>query len=142
LKKGGKEGENKTEIRIRHRDGRFFWFEVIGAAIRNEKGKIAGAVLGGRDVTHRKEIEDHLRQSEETFQALTESTGVAIFVVQGEKFRYINKAFTILSGYYDGSSADTSFLDLIAPGDEGFCRERDWRASGGKKFCRTMKSNI
>jgi diguanylate cyclase (GGDEF)-like protein/PAS domain S-box-containing protein len=125
LKKGGKEGKNKTEIRIRHRDGRFFWFEVVGAAIRNEEGKIAGFVLSGRDVAQRKEIEDHLRQSEETFRALTESTGVAIFVIQGEKFRYINKAFTALSGYTMEDLGDLRFWDLIAPEMRDFVREQE-----------------
>ena len=133
LKKGGKEGENKTEIRIRHRDGRFFWFEVIGAAIRNEKGKIAGAVVGGRDVTQRKEIEDHLRQSEETFRALTESTGVAIFVVQGEKFRYINKAFSDLSGYTMEDLRDLRFWDLIAPEMRDFVREQGLARQRGEE---------
>jgi len=46
LKKGGKKGENKTEIRIRHRNGHYLWFEVVGAALRSEAGKITGAVFG------------------------------------------------------------------------------------------------
>ncbi|HQN67866.1 MAG TPA: PAS domain S-box protein, partial [Smithellaceae bacterium] len=133
LKKGGKEGENKTEIRVRHRDGRFFWLEVVGAAIRTEEGKIAGAVLGGRDVTQRKEIEDHLRQSEETFRALTESTGVAIFVVQGEKFRYINKAFSDLSGYTMEDLQDLRFWDLIAPEMRDFVREQGLARQRGEE---------
>jgi diguanylate cyclase (GGDEF)-like protein/PAS domain S-box-containing protein len=134
LKKGGKKGENKTEIRIRHRDGRFFWFEVVGTPLRNEEGRIVGAVLGGRDVTQRKEIEDHLHQSEETFQALTESTGVAIFVVQGEKFRYINKAFTVLSGYTMEDLGDLRFWDLIAPEMKDFVRQQGLARQRGEKL--------
>lgn len=134
LKKGGKEGENKTEIRVRHQDGRFFWFEVIGAAIRNEKGKIVGAVLGGRNITQRKEIENNLRQSEETFRALTESTGVAIFVVQGEKFRYINKAFSDLSGYTMEDLQDLRFWDLIAPEMRDFVQEQGLARQRGEKL--------
>lgn len=134
LKKGGKGGENKTEIRIRHHDGRFFWFEVIGAAIHNEEGKISGAVLGGRDITQRKEIEDHLRQSEETFRALTESTVVAIFIVQGDKFRYINKAFTILSGYTLDDLREVRFWDLIAPEMRDFVRDQGLARQRGEKL--------
>lgn len=124
LKKGGKKGENKTEIRIRHRDGRFFWFEVVGTPIRNEAGKIAGAVLGGRDITQRREVEDSLRQSEATFRALTESTAVAIFVVQGERFRYINPAFTAISGYTLEDLQGLHFWDLIAPEMRDFVRQQ------------------
>ncbi len=134
LKKGGKKGKNKSEIRIRHRDGRFFWFEVVGTPLRNEEGRIVGAVLGGRDVTQRKEIEDHLHQSEETFQALTESTGVAIFVVQGEKFRYINKAFTVLSGYTMEDMRDLRFWDLIAPEMKDFVRQQGLARQRGEKL--------
>ncbi|HRS83599.1 MAG TPA: PAS domain S-box protein [Smithellaceae bacterium] len=133
LKKGGKQGKNKTEIRIRHRDGRFFWFEVLGTPIRNEAGKIVGAVLGGRDVTQRKEIENHLRQSEETFRALTDSTVVAIFVVQGEKFRYINKAFTILSGYTMDDLREVRFWDLIAPEMRDFVRDQGLARQRGEE---------
>ncbi|MFA5756053.1 MAG: PAS domain S-box protein [Smithellaceae bacterium] len=133
LKKGVKKGQNKTEIRIRHRDGRFFWFEVVGTAIRNETGKITGAVLGGRDVTQRKEIENSLRLSEKTFRALTESTVVAIFVVQGERFRYINKAFTLLSGYTMEDLREFHFWDLIAPEMRDFVRDQGLARQRGEE---------
>ncbi len=133
LKKGGKGGENKTEIRIRHHDGRFFWFEVIGAAIRNEEGKITGAVVGGRDVTQRKETEDRARQSKETFLALTESTIVAIFIIQGEKFRYVNKAFSDLSGYTTEDLSYLRFWDLIAPEMRDFVRDQGLARQRGEE---------
>ncbi|MDD4862294.1 MAG: PAS domain S-box protein [Smithellaceae bacterium] len=134
LKKGGKKGENKTEIRIRHRDGSFFWFEVVGTAIRNEAGKIAGAVLGGRDITQRKEVEDSLRQSEETFRALTESTTVAIFVIQDERYCYINPAFTAISGYTMEDLQGLRFWDLITPEMRDTVRELGLSRQRGEKL--------
>jgi diguanylate cyclase (GGDEF)-like protein/PAS domain S-box-containing protein len=133
LKKGSKKGENKTEIRIRHRNGHFLWFEVIGSAVRNAEGRAVGAVLGGRDITQRKEVEDSLRQSEATFRALTESTTVAIFVVQGDQYRYINPAFTALSGYTMEDLQGVSFWELVAPEMRDFVRRQGLARQRGEQ---------
>jgi diguanylate cyclase (GGDEF)-like protein/PAS domain S-box-containing protein len=108
-------GENKTEHRVRHRDGRFLWFEFVGRTILDERGQFVGAVLGGRDITEKKEMSEELRKSEKKFRALTDSTAVAIFVVQGERFRYINCAFTELTGYAMADLEGMRFWEIVAP---------------------------
>ena len=124
LKQSEKGVNNKTELRIRHQDGRFLWFEAVGSTICDEQKQVVGAVLTVRDISVRKEVENHLRQSEATFRALTESSVVAIFVIQGDKFKYVNPAFTNVSGYSLEDLQNLSFWEIVDPEMRGFVRER------------------
>ena len=117
-------GENKTEHRVRHRDGRFLWFEFVGRTILDEQGQFVGAVLGGRDITEKKEMSEELRKSEKKFRALTDSTAVAIFVIQGERFRYINCAFSELTGYAMEDLEGMRFWEIVAPEMRDIVRAR------------------
>ncbi|HAG11354.1 MAG TPA: hypothetical protein DCK76_08260 [Desulfotomaculum sp.] len=65
MKAGIKEG--RFEYRCRSADGRYIWLEATGKALFDDKGACEGAVLGIRDITDRKLMEDKLRQSEEHF---------------------------------------------------------------------------
>ncbi|MCE5284026.1 MAG: PAS domain S-box protein [Deltaproteobacteria bacterium] len=127
------QGETKLELRIRHRDGRDLWFEVVGNAIRRDDGRIIGAVLGGRDITEKKAIAEDLRQSEEKFRALTESTIVTICVIQGDEFRYVNPAFTALTGYTLEDLAGMKFWDVVAPSMRDMLQERGLARQRGEQ---------
>lgn len=81
LRRGAGEGENSLELCIRHRAGHDLWFEVAGNAIRNEEGRIIGAVLGGRDITDRKQKEEELRLSEERYRTILENIADGYFEV-------------------------------------------------------------
>jgi len=49
------------------------------------------------------------------FHALTESTTSAIFIVQGEKFRYVNPATAAMSGYSQAELLTMSFWQVVHP---------------------------
>jgi len=72
-------GEHRMEVRVRHRDGRFLWFEVIGKTMLDEEGRVAGSVLGCRDITDRKKIEESLRQSEERYRTILDNIADGYF---------------------------------------------------------------
>lgn len=52
----------KIELRTRHADGHYTWIEAYGDLLRNEDGRIIGAVLTGRDIDDRKSAEDQLKK--------------------------------------------------------------------------------
>jgi len=63
----------------------------------------------------RKQAEKALHESEAKFRALAENATAAIFVIQGEKYVYINPAFTKITGYTFEDLSCMSFWELIAP---------------------------
>ncbi len=52
-----------TEFRARHADGRYVWVESAGDLLRDENGRLTGAVISGRDISDRKAVEEQLKVS-------------------------------------------------------------------------------
>src|SRR5881296_3835465 len=64
------------------KDGARFWAKVIITARRDSEGAVIGFAKVTRDLTARKEAQDALRRSEQTFQLLVESIqDCAIFML-------------------------------------------------------------
>ena len=64
------------------RDGTHFWAEVTLTALRDAEGSVIGFAKVTRDSTERKEAQEALRRSEQTFQLLVESIqDYAIFML-------------------------------------------------------------
>lgn len=86
------------ELEIAARDGRFedegwrvrkdgthFWANVIITALRDEQGKLIGFGKVSRDLSDRRGAEQHLRESEERFRLLVDSTvDYAIFMLDAQ----------------------------------------------------------
>ena len=70
-------------------------------------------VVSFSDITESKLMRDALRESEEKFRALTESSPSAVFIIQGEKYVYINPAFEALTGFSTEEISEIKFWDLV-----------------------------
>jgi len=64
---------NPSEIRIKKKDGTYFWGWVVGRILK-QKGKVVGAALTIRDITERKEkeVEKIMRQRLESLRLIWE----------------------------------------------------------------------
>ncbi|MDZ7969301.1 MAG: PAS domain S-box protein [Nostoc sp. DedSLP03] len=73
-------GEKLTdiEVRLRHQDGSWRWFNFNTSTINTPSGEIAIAGVG-RDITERKQAEEALRRSEMKYRNIFENSQVGIF---------------------------------------------------------------
>ncbi|HEX2190721.1 MAG TPA: EAL domain-containing protein [Longimicrobiaceae bacterium] len=61
---------------------------------------------------------------EATFRALAETIAAAVFVYQGDRFRYVNAAAAALVGYPPGELLRMNFWDVVHPDDRETVRQR------------------
>lgn len=67
-----------AEYRVRHKDGRYRWFDVIYFSAFDDP-TINGIVANSRDITERKEAESRLAQREEVFRLAAEAVDGIIY---------------------------------------------------------------
>ena len=97
----------------------------------DEDERIGGIMIFSEDITERKRTEAALRESEEKFRILAETSVAAIFVFHGEQLRYANPAATTISGYANDELLNLRFWDIIHPEfrelvrQRGLARQRD-----------------
>lgn len=80
-----------------------------------------------------KETEKALRESEQWFRTLADSTATAIFIYQGETFVYVNRASEILSGYSREELLRMRFYDLVHPNFRDTVRRRGLERQLGRE---------
>ncbi len=121
LEKTGESDPNRTikiELEYYHKDGSTRWLENVMSAIRNEKGELVGLHGVSRDITHRKDSEEALRQSEERFRALIfNSTDLIRILDKDGLIIFDSPSSQRILGYPKGFFLGKSPLDFIHPDD-------------------------
>ncbi|MCP4756279.1 MAG: PAS domain S-box protein [Proteobacteria bacterium] len=115
--KANKISKESVVHRLRHRNGELFWFETIGMTLFDENGEPAGAEFNIREVTDRKKAEDDLKESEERYRALVDSSQEGLFLHKDGIIVEVNAAGAELFGY--------SVREMIGRNVFEFCAEED-----------------
>ncbi|MGA2239855.1 MAG: PAS domain S-box protein, partial [Candidatus Bathyarchaeia archaeon] len=142
----------KVEIRFKHADGHYIWIESVGNPIFDEKDEVSGAIIGSRDITERKRMEDELRryserleelvsertkklaESESRFRELADLLPQPVFEIDNEaKFTFVNRAGFALTGYTEEDMRSVNALDLVVPEDQERLVETIMRILGGER---------
>lgn len=95
-------GSLRTETIQKTRDGKKIFVEVNSHAVYDETGKIKGYVTVNRDITHRKEVEEALAESERRFRHLAENAADLIYrydFLPFPHFSYVSPSATRITGY-------------------------------------------
>jgi len=115
---GGQEEVLNFVNRYRAKDGSYRWVEW--------RSFPAGTLIyaAARDITERKLAEEALRESEEKFRVLSETSPAAIALYQGEDVIYINPTAARLIGYSVEELSRISFWGCVHEDFREMVRER------------------
>ena len=95
-----KQSSGKVELRLKHADGHFIWFEISGNLIMGPDGEPVGAVLSSRDISEKKNADILLRESEEKYRLITENMSDVVWLMDFNlKPTYISPSVVRIGGY-------------------------------------------
>jgi two-component system NtrC family sensor kinase len=108
------------------KDGSQGFAETSISLLRNDKGETLGFRGVGRDIAERKQAEEQLRQSEENYRALFDSSVIGTVVLDAETMEVVmaNQAAAKIFGF--GSPQESSGrnpLDFVPPEDREMVRQ-------------------
>ena len=108
---------SNMEVTLKRRDGTPVTVSTSSHVYKDASGNYAGVEGIFRDITHLKQVQEELRQSEEQNRVLIEHTQDGAFIMQDGLLRFCNGAFAAMIGYTPGEIIGTPVPNLIAPED-------------------------
>lgn len=121
------------KIRNNTKDGRVLHCEWYSSILKDDMGKVTGAISMVHDVTVEKNIQIELKEAEAKFRSLVEQSIVGVYIMQGNKFAYANPRLHELTGYTEDDMINKlSILDVVYPEDRQIVTENIKRRLNGE----------
>ena len=105
---------SSVDHRLRTKDG-WRWFSCSYNGLLDETGALSGIVGTGQDVTERRAAEQALRESEQRFRALSDSSTAAILIYQDGGILYVNRSMETLLGYRPSELPGKDLGEVLHP---------------------------
>jgi len=106
------------EIQFKAKGGRKFDILVSGSPLKNAEGEIIGSIGALTDITERKKVEKALKESQQLFQTLTQSSPVGIFRTRADGYTtFVNPKWSELSGLSFEEALGDGWLNAVHPDD-------------------------
>ncbi|HEY3272989.1 MAG TPA: PAS domain S-box protein [Methanocella sp.] len=109
--------------RIITREGEARYVRTEGEVVRDVARRPLKVIGVTQDITERKLIEAALRESEEKFRVLSESSPFGILVTQNDRIVYANPAVVAVSGYTNEEFRQMDYWGIIHPDSRNMSRE-------------------
>ena len=128
-----KQGFGSVETRFKHKDGKVLDVLLCSSAV-DPHDLSKGAIFTALDITERKQAEEELRESEEKYRRLVETSIDGIAIVQGTEMKFANKA---LLDMYGATGAEEiighNFTKFVAHEHRDLLMERGLDRERGKE---------
>lgn len=110
------------EIELKRKDGKILTVLETATAVRDTKGNMIAIRGILRDITEQKRMEQAIQQSQKNFRNVVEQSNDAIYVLQDNKFVFVNPGFERLFGYSEAeiTAPDFQFTRLVSPESRDF----------------------
>jgi two-component system, cell cycle sensor histidine kinase and response regulator CckA len=116
--------EWQGEFHNQKKNGELYWEKASISPIRNSAGEIISFLKVGEDITETRRALDELRAAEAMFRTLVEQSLAAIYIMQGNRWRYVNPRFAEILGYSPEEIINTKLLhDIVAEEDHALLDE-------------------
>jgi PAS domain S-box-containing protein len=112
------ESAQNAQFRIIDRNGQTRWLETNADSIQ-WPGVERAVVSVARDITDRKLAEDALKESEERYRTLVDSSLTGVYVLQDGRFQFVNDMICKMAGYSRDEFDGMKYVDIIHPEDRG-----------------------
>ncbi len=115
-------------------DGRWLYFTAC--PLKDDDGRVIGAIETIQDVTERKKAEENLKESEKKYRTYVDNSPVAIFVANSEgEYVDVNNAACKMLGYTRDELLNMSVPQLVSDGDylKGFEHVRSHGSYRGER---------
>lgn len=123
LRRALEHGEKQSgiEYRVKHKNGTWRWHTSNLSVLRDANGSILSVVGIGRDISDRKQAEEALRESEERFRNLVESTHDLIWEIdENAVYTYVSPQIKDILGYETEEVLGKTPFDFMPP-EEACC---------------------
>jgi PAS domain S-box-containing protein len=98
-----------------------------------ENGEVEICLAIFKDLSEKTELEMSCRQSEDMFKTLAEESLQGIFLIQDEKYRYVNRVVEIATGYTKEELYEMKPFSIVAEEDRQKVREIYRKVLSGEK---------
>ncbi|HEX2966590.1 MAG TPA: PAS domain S-box protein [Syntrophorhabdaceae bacterium] len=129
----GRVKPHDNEYKARRQDGTTFPVMIYANPIVQE-GKPRGIRAIAVDISERKRVEQELKESEEKYRSVVESSLIGFYIIQDEKFQFVNRRLCEITGYtYEEITDNVQPFGKIHPDDRSRIERNIQRRLAGEK---------
>jgi len=101
------------EFQVFRRDGTTIWVCDNARAVKDSNGQVIHYAGTLQDITARKRAEEALVRSEEKYRTLVDMSQDGVFLSQGGKYVYVNRAFAYMLSYEPEEITGLPITDIV-----------------------------